>query len=199
MALRSIVVVALWMSGWLPCVAAAQTLNPGPPGPFVVDLRAATSGVPSGEAFYPGLPQEASVPGRGFGGGVGGHIYPLQIGPARIGLGVDAMFARGSTADASSTLITVAPQISANFGTSDGWSYLSAGIGTARLKLDPGSVSATVRSTNFGGGARWFLSDHVAFGFDVRMYFTRAEAGTSASASRQAARLMLLSAGVTIK
>ena len=155
------------------CLAAptvAQTLTPGPPGPFVIDVRVVTSGVPGGPAFYPGLPDGATVPTRGFGGDVGVHIYPLQLGPGRLGLGADVMLARGSTADARSTLTTVAPQLSLNFGTSDGWSYLSAGVGAARIRLAPGAGSATVRSVNVGGGARWFLGPRLGVGFDVRVH-----------------------------
>jgi hypothetical protein len=152
---------------------AAQTLAPGPPGPFVLDVRLVTSGVPSGEAFYAGLPEGATVPTRGFGVNVGGHVFPLGIGPARLGFGADVMIARGSTVDASATLTTVAPQLSANFGTADGWSYLSAGVGAARVSVDPG-VSATVRSINAGGGARWFLGPHLGIGFDVRFHMMAA-------------------------
>lgn len=150
--------------------AAAQSLNPGPPGPFVFDIRGATSGIPSSAALFPGLATGASVPTRGFGGNFGSHVYALRIGPARLGLGVDLSFVRGSTVDASSTLVAVDPQVSFNFGTSDGWSSLSAGLGVARVSGDPGGVSDTVRSFNWGGGARWFLGPHLGFTFDVRVH-----------------------------
>ena len=171
-------IAARRLAGWA-CLAGlflqlaspvvAQTLNPGPPGPYVIDVRGVTSGVPTGEAFYPGLPTGAGVPTRGFGVNVGGHVYPLQIGPARLGLGADVLVARGSTPDASSRLTTVAPQLSLNFGTSDGWSYLSAGLGAAHIRLDPGA-SAVVRSVNVGGGARWFLGPRLGIGFDLRFH-----------------------------
>jgi hypothetical protein len=31
-------------------------------------------------------------------------------------------------------------------------------------------VSDTVRSINWGGGARWFLGPHLGIGFDVRVH-----------------------------
>ena len=75
--------------------ADAQSLNPGPPGPFVFDFRGATSNMPSDVALFPGLSTGATVPTRGFGGSVGGHFYPFQMGPGRLGVGVDALMVRG--------------------------------------------------------------------------------------------------------
>jgi hypothetical protein len=149
--------------------AVAQSINPGPPGPFVFDLRAATSGVPSSNELFPELAVGESVPTRGFGGSIGGHLYPIQIGPTRLGIGADVMLVRGSTPGVSSTFLSVDPQLSVNFGTSEGWSYLSAGVGPARVKGNPG-VSDTVRAFNWGGGARWFLGPHFGVGFDVRVH-----------------------------
>lgn len=172
----------------------AQTLSPGPPGPFVIDLRGATIGVPSDPAFFPALPVESSVPARGFGADVGAHVYPFGWGPSRVGLGVDILYARGSVAGAGlSTVVKgVAPQVSFNFGSRDGWSYLSAGYGTMSLRSEAPVVTRTIESDdgeivvtettggsvesgsvpalNFGGGARWFLSRHLAVGFDLRFY-----------------------------
>jgi hypothetical protein len=150
--------------------AAAQTLNPGPPGPFVFDLRAVTSAIPASETFVPEGDTTATVPARGFGGSIGAHLYPLQLGPARLGVGVDFLFARGTTADVTATLGSVDPQVSANFGTADGWSYLSAGYGITRVSADPAGVSESMPSLNWGGGARWFLTPHFGVGFDVRVH-----------------------------
>jgi hypothetical protein len=150
--------------------ANAQSINPGPPGPFVFDLRAFTANLPSDAALFPDLPTGATVPGRGFGGSVGGHVYAFQIGPGRLGLGVDVLFARGSTADANSSMTSVDPQISMNFGTSEGWSTLSLGVGLTRISGDPGGVSESVRSINWGGGARWFIKPRLGVGFDIRIH-----------------------------
>jgi hypothetical protein len=153
--------------------AAAQSLNPGPPGPFVFDIRGATSGLPSGEVFAPDPDPDSetivTIPTRGFGGSAGVHVYAFQLGPARLGAGVDVLYARGTTVDAISTLTSVDPQLSLNFGTSNGWSYLSAGVGVTGVESEPAGISESVRSLNWGGGVRWFLGPHLGVGFDVRI------------------------------
>jgi hypothetical protein len=149
--------------------AAAQSLNPGPPGPFVFDARGVVSGIPGSEAFVPPDATVATVPSRGFGGSIGGHVYGFRIGPGRFGIGVDLTFARGTSVDVTTTFLSIDPQLSFNFGTSDGWSYLSAGVGAARVSGDPADVSESVQAFNWGGGARWFLNPHVGIGFDVRV------------------------------
>lgn len=174
--------------------AEAQSLSPGPPGPFVVDLRGATVRIPSDPAFFPALPEASDVPARGFGADVGVHVYPFSWGPARAGVGADILYARGSVAGSGPSTVVkgVAPQFSLNFGSRDGWSYLSAGYGimtirseapvvatpagssadgTALTDTTGGSVeSGSVPALNFGGGARWFLSRHLAVGFDIRFH-----------------------------
>jgi hypothetical protein len=165
---RLILVVAL-MTAAATDQVSAQSLNPGPPGPFVFDIRGAMSALPTSELFVPQSDIVADVPSRGFGGTVGGHVYAIGIGPGRLGIGVDFMLVRGTTADVATTLSSVDPQLSFNFGTSDGWSYLSAGVGGARVKVDSVDLSESVRSFNWGGGARWFVGPHVGVGFDVRV------------------------------
>jgi hypothetical protein len=153
----------------LPCHAVAQSLTPGPPGPFVFDARGVASGIPNSEAFVPPGATMATIPTRGFGGSLGGHAYAFRLGPGRFGVGVDLTFARGTSADVETTFSTIDPQISFNFGTSDGWSYLSAGIGAARVKVEPVGLSESVQVFNWGGGARWFLNQHFGIGFDIRV------------------------------
>ena len=145
----------------------AQSLRPGPPGPFVIDVRGATIGIPASPGLYPDLGEQFVVPARGFGFDVGGHIYFLRVGPARLGLGVNVIHVRGTATDANATFRTVAPQLSFNFGTSDGWSYLSVGAGTARVDAVETASSSAI---NAGGGARWFINRHIAVGFDIRMH-----------------------------
>jgi hypothetical protein len=96
-------------------------------------------------------------------------VYAIRIGPGRLGFGADLMFVRGTTVDVTTTFSAVDPQLSFNFGTSDGWSYLSGGVGAARVNVDPTGLSESVRTFNWGGGARWFLSPHVGIGFDIRV------------------------------
>jgi hypothetical protein len=149
--------------------AQSLSLNPGPPGPYVFDVRAAASGIPNSETFVLPSAGAATLPTRGFGGAFGGHLYAIRIGPGRLGVGVDLMVARGTTPDVTTKFSSIDPQISINFGTSDGWSYLSGGIGAARVSVDPAGLSESVQSINWGGGARWFLGPHFGIGFDIRV------------------------------
>jgi hypothetical protein len=186
----------------------AQGISPGPPGPFVIDLRGVTTTVPTGRQFYPIVDEEddegeevtLTVPGRGYGFDVGAHVYPFRLGPARIGFGLSFGRARatavsGQPADADSsdqnggdddeedevptpvdvvlTAQTLAPQVSFNFGTANGWSYLSAGYGRAAVRTRVGAEERETNgltALNFGGGARWFFTDHLGVGFDVRWH-----------------------------
>lgn len=145
----------------------AQSITPGPPGPFVFDVRGVTSGIPASPGLYPDRGDEFVVPARGFGFDVGAHVYRFHLGPARLGLGVNLIHVRGTAIDANATLRIIAPQLSFNFGTSNGWSYLSVGAGNARVDAVETGASSAI---NAGGGARWFMRRHLAVGFDVRMH-----------------------------
>ena len=166
---------------------AAFAQSASVPGPYIIDLRGAMSGAPSGTSFYPPVPTDTLAPRRAFGFGVGAHVYPFAVGIARLGLGVDLMRVRGSATslsnvNATTSVTTLAPQISFNFGTRDGWSYLGGGYGTTQTRaevtapaLDTTSAATLsrerrTRTINIGGGARWFLREHMAVGFDVRFH-----------------------------
>jgi hypothetical protein len=173
--------------------AAAQTTSR--PGPWALDLRGVTSPVPKEPAFYPALDSTTLVPGRGFGLDLGVHVYPLSLGSARLGFGADLFYVRATTkphpaAPSTGSSATpaaagqsvelamrmLAPQMSLNFGSREGWSYLSAGFGSTDVSTRTSGVSAGRRGSsrldtiNVGGGARWFFKSHLAFGFDVRMH-----------------------------
>ena len=168
-ACRRLTLAFLFMAIVAPHEAAAQSLTPGPPGPFVFDARGVASGIPNSVVFVPPEAAPAIVPTRGFGGSLGAHVYAFRLGPGRFGLGVDLSYARGTSVDVQTTFLAIDPQISFNFGTADGWSYLSAGVGTARVKTEPVGLSESVQVFNWGGGARWFLNPHFGIGFDIRV------------------------------
>ena len=182
--------------------AAAQILGSGPPGPYVLDIRGATAGLPTASEFYPPLGTTVAVSSRGFGFEAGGHVYLAGLGIPRLGLGASFVQLRGTSEDASATLRLIAPQLSINFGTGNGWSYLSAGLGAGRLESEVASTSAaragtgTLRAINFGGGARWFLGNHLGVGFDVR--FHRLAAGQIEGAVTQTPRQTAMTAAVGI-
>ena len=164
------------------------------PGPWAVDLRGATSPVPQDAVFYPALDGSALIPQRGFGVDAGAHVYLFNLGPARLGVGASVIYLRSTTSapepvsapeseipppegqDVRFSQRTVSPQVSFNFGSRNGWSYVSAGMGTVRVVTSTsGSLSGErestgIRNVNVGGGARWFLKSHVAFTFDVRLH-----------------------------
>lgn len=191
----------------VPSVTLAQ--DPGPVGPYVVDLRVAIAGLPSDPSFFPSVPSGTFVPTRSLGLDVGGHVYPLRIGPARLGIGANLSRTAGraspaqpttssssppprqTSPDVESTMTILAPQLSLNFGSSTGWSYISAGVGQMRIRATASpyasgssSSASTVeekvlelqrrQTINIGGGARWFMSSHVAFSFDVRFHMVAA-------------------------
>jgi hypothetical protein len=197
-------ILALVLLGAATSSVTAQTVasaRPDRPGPYVIDIRGSTIGAPQSPAFYPDLPAGTIIPTRAFGFDIGAHVYLFQLGPARIGIGADLFRLRGSASppdpeesrsgtpsappalpespDTRSSFNAIAPQISFNFGGSDGWSYISVGLGraqvtTERSVFDDGLAetrkSGSVANQNFGGGARWFRSDHLAFTFDLRFH-----------------------------
>jgi hypothetical protein len=116
------------------------------------------------------------VPTRAFGLSVGAHVYVLSLGPARVGVGADYIRFQGTTDTATSGVSAVAPAVSFNFGTSSGWSYLSAGAGRGQVTTSAVRATGTLEedssglTTHYGGGARWFLSRHLGIGFDVRWH-----------------------------
>lgn len=182
--------------------AAAQTFPAGPPGPYVVDLRGVTAGLPTGADWYREGHAGLIVPSRGFGLAAGVHIYPAAAGPSRIGLGLDGFALRGSARSEDGRPVravaaAMAPQMSLNFGTSAGWSYLSGGLGALliRTEVGPGGRAGGEwrRAVNIGGGARWFVSPRVAVGFDVRFH----RAGSSDRAP--GARLLAAAVGLSLR
>ncbi|OFV93942.1 MAG: hypothetical protein A3H95_07685 [Acidobacteria bacterium RIFCSPLOWO2_02_FULL_64_15] len=100
---------------------------------------------------------------------------------------------------------SIAPQLSFNFGTGDGWSYLSGGIATSTWSVVPDGASPApsdeerLKTINYGGGARWFAKPHLAFSFDVRFYAI--DPGTP-SGSRPASprtTMVVVGAGISVK
>jgi hypothetical protein len=95
-----------------------------------------------------------------------------------------------------------------NFGHSEGWSYLSGGIGWAKVTnavvletagSTTGDAIEQTRAINYGGGARWFMKRHVAFSVDVRWYAISPRPATATDPGHARLRRMVLSAGVSFK
>lgn len=177
---RVVIAGGLWLG--LCASAAAQTAAADRPGPYVIDVRGTTISLPQDPSFYPPVSSTTAVPSRGWGIDAGAHVYPFQLGAARLGIGGMLLRARGTVSFESQPAVaalvtTMTPQVSVNFGSRAGWSYLSAGIGRAQMttRVAPRLLDSGTRSTvNFGGGARWFAKPRLAFTFDVRFHMVRA-------------------------
>jgi hypothetical protein len=162
----------------------ADAQDPPPPiGPLVIDLRGTFPKFPGGAALADsrGLPPSA-LPGRGIGVEAGAHVYLLTLGVVTVGLGGQVLLVRSRATPelplraVTARFTSLAQQLSFNFGTGDGWSYISGGIGTSLWSIvpdggDPQTADEVwVRTFNYGGGARWFVKPRVAFHIDVRMH-----------------------------
>jgi hypothetical protein len=123
-----------------------------------------------------------------------------------VGIGAGVLRARGTASvdggEEIVALVTVlAPEVSFNFGSGMGWSYVGAGAGfgqmTTRVRGVDDSVargsSGRVTTVNAGAGARWFSSRRLAFGFDVRYYRIAAGEGTPVTS------LLVVSAGLSLR
>jgi hypothetical protein len=221
--IRAAFIVLLTM---VPAVSSAQEapvvepLPEDPIGLFVVDVRGvmANFGRDAAVAAALGVEANTSLPGRGLGLSVGAHFYPLRRRRLALGLGADLLLrAKGSRTRAASTptgadgptvdtsLTAFTPQVSLNFGKRDGYSYVSGGIGTASydVELAPATGSATDgtrrSAINYGGGARWFVSERVAFGFDLRFYSIKAREATATRIAMPASRLLVFGAGISVR
>jgi hypothetical protein len=213
----------------VPIRSAAQT--EAPPGPYTIDLRGAIGSLPQDTSFFPPAPSGTLIPRGGGGVDIGGHVYLFHLGPARLGLGLN-LFQVGAEASPATPSTSgsgppprptvpqvttrvrlFTPQLSFNFGSSRGWSYISAGVGQIAVSTatsefatststEPTMPARTrdtdaLRTVNIGGGARWFNTQHFAFSFDVR--FHKARGRTKEGVSTVPVTLVTASAGVSLK
>ena len=194
-------------------IAASPAFAQEPPpkiGPFAVDLHATVPRFPTDDAALASSrgmnPEE--LPGVGLGIQIGAHVYLFKWKAVTVGIGGEYAASRSSSTPpegqtglrpATETFKTIAPQLSLNFGTGHGWSYLSGGIGTSTWSIvpdgqEPGPVDTDrIRTVNYGGGARWFAKPHLAFSFDVRFY----QVDPYLNSPRTT--LLVIGAGVSIK
>jgi hypothetical protein len=200
-------------------VTAARANAQGPPpriGPFVVDAHMSIPSFPtdSQELAASRALNPAELPGRGWGGQVGAHFYLPPWGPLTLGVGGEVMLARATSTpvDPSSglrsveeRLLSAAPQVSFNFGTGHGWSYLSGGVGRSvwsihEVGLEPSAADVEPLQTfNYGGGARWFIKNHLAFSFDARFYEIQPGTAIPPSPGSPRTKLFIIAAGISLK
>ena len=188
--------------------------SPPPIPHFVVDLHGTIATFPSDPnlAFSRGLDQ-SELPGRGFGGDVAVHAYPFKYRAVTFGFGGRMTTSRAHrTQEQASALRSVTerftylgPQLSFNFGTGTGWSYISGGIAASTWSVVPdGSIpqppdEERLRTLDYGGGARWFAKPHLAFSFDVRLYAINPSSPTFALPGGPRTTLFVVGVGVSLK
>jgi hypothetical protein len=212
-------VVAGSISGARP--ASAQ--DPTPPIPrYVIDLHATAPMFPSdlqqladSRGELPPLTL-TELPGWGVGAQAGVHLYVFTWKALTVGVGGEVMVARARGTPPASTgtvalravderVVSASPQLSFNFGTGHGWSYLSAGVGRSQWSLHPsseptGPADAEVLPVfNYGGGARWFIKRHLAFSFDIRLYDVAPGSSFNGNPGSPRARVVTIGAGVSVK
>lgn len=211
------VIVAALAFAAVTAIATAQDLPREPIGRFAADVRVAIPRFPDDDATASALVVTTdNIPSRGLGIAAGVNVYPVRLGKVSIGFGGEWLTSRGSKtlepttegAPSSPTVTTsfsvLSPQISLNFGGRDGWSYVSGGIGlasftTEREDTPVADADGRTRSLNYGGGARWFAKEHLAVCFDLRFYKINPQDATTGRPAYDGRRMMVFSAGISIK
>jgi hypothetical protein len=183
--------------------------------PFAIDLRGviARLGEDATTAADLNLTPD-QLPGTGIGGAVAINVYPLRRKKMSLGIGGEGMLSRATSNGTDATGAVTGPRIerrfegisgtfSLNFGHRQGWSYVSVGAGPLRFQTFAGDVPLEAApfefTPNFGAGARWFTNEHIAFCFDLRFYQTKPVDATLTSPGRGRARVLVISAGVSLK
>lgn len=157
------------------------------------------------------------LPGAGLGGRVGVHVYLFKWKVITVGIGAEAFSARSTSTPVASSdptlqLVGVAErltsgdgQVSFNFGSAHGWSYLSGGVGRSQWSIVPAGQSATsadaelLPTANYGGGAHWSIKRHIGFSLDVRLYEIQPGSPTSTAPGSPRTRLLVAGAGIFLK
>ena len=193
-----------------------------PVGPFAVDARVTIPRFKQDVAVAEAIGVDSvTMPTRGLGVVFGAHWYPVRGQKVALGVGGEVLLSRGSKtpeveepeqgqppAVAGPTVNTrfssISPQVSLNFGSSRGWSYLTGGLGWGGLTTEPetapvADAESRPRVLNYGGGARWFAKEHVAFTIDLRFYAVGAQAETTGRPAYPSKTMMVFSAGVAFK
>jgi hypothetical protein len=186
-------------------------------GPFVLDVRVAFPLFPDDAqlATSRGLP-ETSLPGRGLGLDAGAHVYLFTWKAVTVGVGAQLLVARAVHtpplvngvpfgAEVTERFTSFAPQLSLNFGTGNGWSYLSGGLGGSVWSIVPqgsdprAADEERLRTVNYGGGARWFAKPHLAFTIDVRFYAVDPGTPSSGFIGSPRSTFLTFAAGISFK
>ena len=204
--------LAMWAAG--EGIAIAQIEEPI--GRYVADARITWVRFKEDPAISSAIgTMPTNLPTRGLGLVVGAHLYPLRGARVALGIGGEFLTAQDTrtmqpaTEDedvgptVETTFSSLSPQLSLNFGRRNGWSYISAGIGTATFTAqrldDLIGEGPRVRAINYGGGARWFTNRHLAVSVDLRFYSVSAQPGSATRPPFPEVRMMVISGGIALR
>lgn len=197
-------------------VVRAQTAPPRI-GPWALDLRGSVPRFPRDQALAASRGLDLrELPGTGLGADIGLHVYVLKLKAVTVGIGGQGTLARARSSPATppgqlplrpatERFMSLTPQLSLNFGTGNGWSYLSGGIGRAIWSLVPSGADSgpsdeeRLPTINYGGGARWFIKPHLAFTFDVRFYDIDPGPPHFDRPGSPRSRMIVIGAGISVK
>ncbi len=208
--MRRLVTFVSWAALAVGLVAGPAAAQPNEPlGGAVVDLRAVTISLPTTIGWAPTVTAAAAlVPGRGLGVDAGVHLFAGPGRFRRFSVGATGLVAEGRATglDAptvATRIFAVAPHAALNFGHRDGWSYLSAGLGRASVRSSEGGVADAPATWglafHYGGGARWFLREHLALSLDLRFWALTPRPATTTRPSGSATTRVAFGAGVSFR
>jgi hypothetical protein len=183
---------------------------------FAADARLTFPGYKQFESVATVLSvDKLALPTRGLGVVFGAHLYPLHKGVVTLGLGAEVMGSkRGRTLESKTAgaaapptietrLSAFSPQISLNFGSKQGWSYISGGVGSGRFTTEvqskPLPDGDRVKVINYGGGARWFVNGHLAVSLDLRFYAVNPQEAVGTRPAFPRMTTVAMSAGIGVK
>ena len=211
--LRVLIVITFALS--FGSVAFGQEPKPRPIGRGVLDVRVAFPRFKAlaGIATPLGV-NTTDLPGHGMGLVFGAHWYAARIKVITVGLGGELLVSHGTrnvkqSSGAEGPAITTrfwsfSPQISLNFGKREGWSYVSAGLGSGRFETERddkplADAEKRAKALNYGGGARWFPRKHVALSLDLRFYAVSPQEETTTRPDVPRAKILVMSGGIAFK
>lgn len=192
----------------------ADAQEPPPIPRYVVDLRGTVTTFPADPslALSRGL-NRSELPGAGFGGDVAVHVYPFKYRSVTFGIGGRVTTSRAHRTQAQTSALrpvterftSLGPQLSFNFGTGAGWSYISGGLAAATWSVVPDASipqppdEERLKTIDYGGGARWFAKPHLAFSFDVRFYAINPSSPVAGLPGGPRTTLFMVGAGISVK
>jgi opacity protein-like surface antigen len=206
----------------LVCLAFAQAAaaqQDQPIGRFIADFRGAYGRHKVEPSVATDLGVESgNLPARSWGVAGGAHFYFWHTKHITFGVGGETVWARGSrTTDITNPdgttspgitvrrhFFTVVPELSLNFGHKNGWSYISGGAFGASTeyldRTDLPSSNVPHRSTlSYGGGARWFTNERIAFAVDFHWYSVAPIDAGPTWVAEPRTTLLILSGGIAIR